>query len=68
MQIDLAVFLFKVPDALFDHLFEFAVFCPAFVFCDVAELSNSAWSTRNVCQLRLSFILSSLRDEVLAKF
>ena len=38
MQIDLAVFLFKVPDALFDHLLEFAVFCPAFLFCDVAEL------------------------------
>ena len=38
MQIDLAVFLLKVPDALFDHLLEFAVFCPAFLFCDVAEL------------------------------
>lgn len=34
----IAVFLFKVPDALFDHLLEFAVFCPAFLFCDVAEL------------------------------
>ena len=33
-----AVFFFKVPDALFDHLLQFFVLGAAFVFCDISQL------------------------------